>query len=168
MKWHSSFWFISLVTLLVLSGGCAGDKNAPHPTVQSAAPGKAKAADSAAATTLARRSVFTLDQNARDPFFPQAKKAALPVGSAVAAPTVITDLPALFTAGLQGIGGTPDHYIAIIHNVLLEKGRQTVISVRVGSQDRKFSVKCREVAKNSVALEVEGYGAMVIKPKQML
>jgi hypothetical protein len=168
MRWNASFWFLSLVSLLLLSAGCAGDKNSPHSAVQTTATGKAKAEEVTAATTSARRSVFTLDQNARDPFFPQAKKAALPVGSSAAAPTVITDLPALLTAGLQGIGGTPGHYIAIVHNVMLEKGRQTVISVRVGAQDRKFSVKCREVAKNSVALEVEGYGAMVIKPKQML
>jgi hypothetical protein len=167
MKWNASSLVVALVILF--AAGCAGDKNAPDPAVQStSAPGKAKAEEASATTTSVRRSVFTLDQTGRDPFFPQAKKAATAVGSNVTAPTVIADLPALFTAGLQGIGGTPDHYIAILQNVLLEKGRQTVISVRVGNQDRKFSVKCREVAKNSVALEVEGYGAMVIKPKQML
>jgi hypothetical protein len=167
MKWNASYLLVAIAILLC--GGCAGDKNAPHPTVQSTStPAKAKAQEATPTTIAARRSVFTLDQNARDPFYPQVKKAAAAVGSTVVAPTVITDLPALLTAGLQGIGGTPDHYIAIIYSVMLEKGRQAVIPIRIGNQDRKFSVKCREVAKNSVALEVEGYGAMVIKPKQML
>ena len=166
MKSNASFFFVTLVTLL--SAGCAGDKNAPHPAVQSTStPGKAKAQE-ASAPTVARRSVFTLDQNARDPFFPQAKKTVATPGSTAAVPAVAADVPALMTAGLQGIGGTPERYIAVIYNVMLEKGRQAVIPVRVGNQDRKFSVKCRDVAKNSVALEVEGYGAMVIKPKPML
>ena len=156
---------LALVTLLL--GGCAGDKNAPHPVQSTSTPSKAKT-ETAAAATPARRSVFTLDQGSRDPFFPQAKKTTAAVATTATTPTVISDLPALLTAGLQGIGGTPDRYIAIINNVMLEKGRQAVIPVRVGNQEKKFSVKCREVAKNSVALEVEGYGAMVIKPKPML
>jgi hypothetical protein len=168
MKWNISILFLALTSAFL--SGCAGDKNAPHPAVQSTStPAKPKSQETIAIKTELRRSVFTLDQSSRDPFFPQAKKATPALStSAAAAPIVVTDLPALLTNGLQGIGGTPDRYIAIINNVMLEKGRQTVIPVRVGNQERKFSVKCRDVAKNSVALEVEGYGAMVIKPKQIL
>ncbi len=160
--------FILALTFL-LCGGCAGDKNAPHPAVQSTSTqAKAKIADAAATTAPVRRSVFTLDQGSRDPFFPQAKKASAAIATTVSAPVVVTDLTGLFASGLQGIGGTPDRYIAIINNVMLEKGRQAVIPVRVGNQEKKFPVKCRDVSKNSVSLEVEGYGAMVIKPKPML
>ena len=158
-----------LVLLAFLFGGCAGDKNAPHPAVQSTStPTKAKTTEATAAVAPARRSVFTLDQGSRDPFFPQAKKSPAAIATTVSAPAMVADVPALMVAGLQGIGGTPDRYIAILYNVMLEKGRSAVIPVRVGNQEKKFSVKCREVAKNSVALEVEGYGAMVIKPKPML
>ena len=167
MNWNPSILVLALTTVFL--AGCAGDKNAPHPAVQStSAPAKPKG-EVVAAKAETRRSIFTLDQSSRDPFFPQARKATPAVASTISATsTPVVDLPTLMANGLQGIGGTPDRYIAIIYNVMLEKGRHAVIPIRIANQDRKFSVKCREVAKNSVALEVEGYGAMVIKPNPIL
>jgi len=156
--------------LCVLSVGCAGDKPGSRiaPQAGSSAPGRAKVENSAA-TAEVHRSVFALDASSRDPFFPHARKAAEPVAAAtVAVQQTPMDISALLTAGLQGIGGTTDRRIAIINNVLLEPGRRTEIAIRVNSQQRRLSVKCREITKNSVALDVEGYGLVVVKAKSTL
>lgn len=156
---------------LLIAVGCGGEKPVTGVNGQKTKAGAPKTEKSLAVTpAVAHRSVFTIDQNSRDPFFPQVRKAP---ANATAQPVAATqmaaaDIPGLLSAGLQGIGGTPDHRIALINNIMLEAGRSTVIPVRLGNEQRKISVKCKKVARNSVALEVEGYGLLIVKPKETL
>jgi hypothetical protein len=156
--------------LCALGAGCAGDKPVSRIAPQAASsPSNHGKGDNSAAGAEVHRSVFTLDASSRDPFFPHARKVTEPVaGVTVAVQQTPLDINALLTAGLQGIGGTTNRRIAIINNVLLEPGRRTEIPVRINNQQRRLSVKCREIAKNSVALDVEGYGLVVVKAKSTL
>jgi hypothetical protein len=156
--------------LCALSAGCAGDKPGPHVAPQAAKSAPTRKAENATAATEVHRSVFTLDGSSRDPFFPHARKPAEPAAGVAVAAVQQTpmDINALLTAGLQGIGGTTDRHIAIIYNVLLEPGKRTEIPIRVNNQQRRLSVKCREITKNTVALDVEGYGLVAIKAKSTL
>lgn len=170
--WSKSVCLIAVICAL-LFGGCAGEKPAPSITSQpgGSAPKRPKV-EPAVATTLARRSTFTLDASSRDPFYPQPKKPQVQEprggGDLVGQPQPPTDLAALLSAGLQGIGGTTDRRMAIIYNTVLEPGRRTEIPVKMNNQDRRLSVKCREIAKTTVALDVEGYGLVVVKAKSTL
>lgn len=154
--------------LVVLSAGCAGDKPGPQVAAQAGGSGRKPNAEVAAANPQARKSVFTLDGSSRDPFFPQAKKPQETAAPAAAVQSAPPDIAALLSAGLQGIGGTTDRRIAVINNVILEPGRQTEIPVRVNKQESRLSVKCREITMNTVALDVEGYGRVVVKAKSAL
>src|SRR5689334_4525379 len=115
------------IFLALLFSGCADDKKPAHASGQSAHAAMAKSTQTGipVATAQIRKSVFVLDQASRDPFFPQAKKAVENSPAAVAQVTPM-DIPTLLSAGLQGIGGTREHRIAIIYNILLEPGRKVV------------------------------------------
>jgi hypothetical protein len=160
---------VCVLLLAVLCSGCAGDNKPAGSSAQAtkATLVKNSQAPSGVPTAQVPKSVFTLDQSSRDPFFPQAKK-AIEASTTIAVPVTNFDIPTLLNAGLQGIGGTTSRRIAIINNILLEPGRKAVIPLRVGNQTRSVSVRCREIAKNSVVLEVEGYGPLTLKPKETL
>jgi hypothetical protein len=100
------------------------------------------------------RSIFTVDDNTRDPFFPKSKRRTL-VASVEKAPPM--EIPLLLQAEFEGTIGSGDHRIAVISNIMLEPGRQTVIPLHSGGQERRVSVRCREVYRNAVVLEVQGY-----------
>jgi hypothetical protein len=47
--------------------------------------------------------------------------------------------------------------MAIINNVILEPGRKASIPIPAGGQNREVDVKCMEVGRDFVLLEVQGY-----------
>ena len=143
---------------LLLAGCSSGNSNtgAPAPPSQSAKSGS-KDAQAAAVESPAPKSVFTIDQNSRDPFYPKAKRAVATVVEPTKQPEASIDLLSLLQAAFQGVIGNRDTRIALINNVMLEPGRQTVIPISAGGQLRSVPVRCREVLKDAVVLEVQGY-----------
>jgi hypothetical protein len=156
-KLASKYRFPATVAALILaSTGCSEAKRGAAASVGTPlAAQKAVAAVSAVKVALVRpRSVFTVDENTRDPFFPKAKKRTLVAAVENSAPI---DIPVLLQAEFQGVIASGESRIAVIGNVMLEAGRQAVIPVRSGGQERRVSVHCREVSRNAVVLEVQGY-----------
>jgi hypothetical protein len=80
----------------------------------------------------------------------------------------LSELPGLLSSGLQGIGGTSEQRIAMIHNTIIEVGRSTVIPLVSGARTQTVAVRCRDITKDSVVLDVEGYGPVVVTRKHML
>lgn len=134
------------------------------PTPDSPAKTAPKPSEVAVASGSAPRSVFSTDQSARDPFFPKAKRT---VAVASAGPSeVAVDVPSLLQANFQGVISSGGKAIAVINNVMLEAGRTATIPIRAGGVDRQIAVRCREVSRGSVVLEVQGYPQPVrIVPK---
>lgn len=149
------------LALLILLCGCGSEPETAAktaPKTKSAA-GKAEVADESVAdgTNLVAKSVFMTEGNLRDPFFPNSARNARPATAETAAPEPgAEDLASLLQAGLQGIIGTPEQRLAIVHNVILEPNRSTVIAVRHAGKVRNLSVRCREIQRDSVTLEVQG------------
>lgn len=103
----------------------------------------------------APRSVFTVDKNSRDPFFPKAR-----IGNQeenIARPEVAFDVPAILQANFHGVVSSAGKSIAYVNSVMLEEGRSAVIPIRAGGQEKQVTVRCTEVTKDSVLLEVHGY-----------
>jgi hypothetical protein len=168
---------LSLVLVAALLAGCAGSNASNSSAAQSAGTITSPRAviPAAPAPTSLAKSVFTIDQNSRDPFFPHTRKkvlAAATSSSVNGAPTApvesISEMPAQLSAGLQGIGGTADKRIAVINNVILEIGRSATIPLSSGSHNRNLPVRCRDITRDTVVLDVEGYGQVVVTRKQML
>jgi hypothetical protein len=161
---------IPALACLFVFAGCAGDKGANRvaPQAPNASALKNTKKDVVPVSANVVRSVFTIDEHSRDPFNPQSRKVAAANGIETPARPVAIDFPALLTDALQGIGGTADHRIAIMNNVLVEAGRPARIPVKVGNQARSIPVRCREIGRNTVTLDVEGYGPLLIKRKETL
>jgi hypothetical protein len=151
-----------IIAALVLAGaGCSEAKKA---AAAASAAGNinperiaSAAAVSAANLTTARprRSVFTVDDNIRDPFFPKAKKVTLV--AAVERSAIAIDIPTLLQTEFQGVIGSGEERIAVINNVMLVPGRHAIIPLRSDGQEHNINVRCREISRNSVVLEVQGY-----------
>jgi hypothetical protein len=60
-------------------------------------------------------------------------------------------------AGFQGVVGNDKAKIALINNVMLEPGRQTMIPISAPGRSQSVSVRCLEVLKDAVVLEVQGH-----------
>jgi hypothetical protein len=149
------------VTFGLILAGCSSSSSntgAPAPASQSAqGAGSTKTTQMAAAEAPAPKSTFTIDQNSRDPFFPKAKRAVAAGETTTKQPEAAIDLVAVLQAAFQGVIGNRETRIALINNIMLEPGRQTVIPISAGGQSRNVAVKCREVLKDAVVLEVQGY-----------
>lgn len=121
---------------------------------------KASASDgeTAAATPAeARKSMFTAGKGARDPFFPGARKTVEPVvAAAPVKEATAEDLKRVLTAGFQGIIGTADRKMALIHNTVLEPRKEAQIVAREGGQEYRMGVRCLDIARDSVTLQVNG------------
>jgi hypothetical protein len=149
---------------LVLLGCSSSSPNAGAPAAasQSTEPkASAKSAPVMAASTRTATSVFTIDKNSRDPFFPNAKPAVEVVEPTHQQSPASIDVPTLLRQGFQGVIGSGETRIALINNVMLEPGRQTVIPIHAAGQSRNIPVRCREVLRDSVVLEVQGYAQPV-------
>jgi len=110
-----------------------------------------------AAPKAAPRSTFALDQNLIDPFSPEARQqAALAAISATPAQHAPGDLATQLQAAFQGVIGNGSDRIAIISNMMLEPGRSAVIALGEGAQAREVKVRCREISRDGVLLEIPG------------
>ena len=112
-------------------------------------------AEAATAVESVPRSTFAIDRTSRDPFFPKANLAK--VETVEPQTEIALDIPAMLQANLHGIISSGGKSIAYVSNIMLEAGRQAVIPIRAGGQTRSVNVRCREVTKDTVVLEVQGY-----------
>jgi hypothetical protein len=152
--------FILAAASLVLAGCSSSSPNAAAPPAASPSPESkagAKSGPALAANTPAASSVFTISKDSRDPFFPKAKRAMEVAEPATQQPVSAIDILALLRQGFQGVIGSGETRIALINNVMLEPGRQTVIPIAAAGQSRSVAVRCREVTKDAVVLELQGY-----------
>jgi hypothetical protein len=151
--------FLSAVaTLALLSSACSSSVQTASALETSAAPParapQVQPSAEAAVAESSPKSVFTVDQSSRDPFFPNARPVEEEVSST---PELAIDVPTVLRANLHGIISAGGKSIAYIGNVMLEEGRNAVIPIRAGGQERLITVRCREVTKDTVVLEVQGY-----------
>jgi hypothetical protein len=138
--------------------GCsskAPSAGAPGKRTQVSEKKKSSPATTAVAAASAPASAFTVDPKLRDPFYPKAKRAAESDAAQPAAPAI--DVLALLREGFQGTIGSGEHRIALINNVMLEPGRQTEILLGAAGTTRSVTVRCREVSRDVVVLEVQGH-----------
>lgn len=149
--------FIGLTVAPLFLAGCSS--NTPSQASSKPAKGSHTTPAPAETTTVlametAPKSVFSVDGKARDPFFPNARKNTFEVNTDG---EVALDIPAILQANLHGIISSGGKSIAYVSNVMLEPGRNALIPIRAGGQERLVSVRCREVTKEAVVLEVQGY-----------
>ena len=144
---------------------CACSSKTEQPAAQPAAAPKTAERGTAPRTEVAAtevsipRSVFTIDQNSRDPFFPKAKAAQAEDNTPQT--EVALDVPSVLRANFHGIITQGDKSIAYINNITLETGRQAVIPIRAGGKERQVAVRCLDVTRDAVVLEVQGYAQPV-------
>ena len=151
-------------TMLVLAGWLAGAGCGSEPAAQgspSPAPRKASASEAQVLETAPaepRRSVFTVGKDVRDPFFPGSRKPEEP--TKVAAEPVrevnLEDMKNVLTSGFQGIIGTTDRRMALIHNTVLEPRKTAEIVARLEGREYRLALRCLDVARDSVTVQVDG------------
>lgn len=143
-----------------LGTGCSSEQGGQGTASPSANSNRAEASQPAtqAVAVQPRRSVFTVGKEVRDPFFPGSKKpeetatvAAEPVKE-----TSLEDLKKVLTAGFQGIIGTTDRRMALIHNTVLEPRKTAEIVARMGGREYRLPLRCLDVARESVTVQVDG------------
>ena len=148
---------IGLAAAAFVFAGCssntASQASAKDPA-KTSRPISTPAEASVPAAETAPKSVFTVDGKVRDPFFPNARQATLEVNTEG---ELALDIPAILQANLHGIISSGGRSIAYVSNVMLEPGRNALIPIRAGGQERQVSVRCVEVTKESVVVEVQGY-----------
>ena len=148
--------FTTLVAALVTCGcsnNTAQSKSADTPPKGATRP--APAAIEQPAEIAAPKSVFTVDNNSRDPFFPNAKSSA-PVQAGTPIDTNF-DVPGILQSNFHGVVSSGGKSIAYVNNVMLEEGRTAIIPIRAGGQEKAVTVRCIKVEKDAVVLEVQGY-----------
>lgn len=151
---------VAMVCLLLTA--CTSKKGAaPKAEAKPSKSEKAPAAAAAAATVP--RSTFAVDSSLRDPFFPKAKRGS---GETVAKNQVPLDIPALLQKGFNGTIGSADRRIALIYEVMLEAGRSATIPIRSEGREQLISVRCLEVSRDAVVLEVVGLARRVVLTHQ--
>lgn len=157
MRTSISFRLSALLTASTLL--LAACSKAPAPIVaQASAKAPAKPAPTpaeAAAEETVPKSVFTVDKNSRDPFFPKAR-----IGNEEESnpqPDVAFDVPKILQQNFHGVISSAGRSVAYVNNVMLEEGRTAVIPIRAGGQEKQVTVRCVEVTRDSVVLQVEGY-----------
>src|ERR1041384_14632 len=98
-----------LCASIFLVAGCSKEKKGEgaKATASKAANSSSPATNTVAAVSRTTKSVFTIDQNSRDPFFPKARKVAAGQTEA-AAPQYSLDIPTLLRSAFQGIGLSGD------------------------------------------------------------
>lgn len=147
--------------MLLAAGAACGGSAKNQSTADSKKPAGKKTVDTSAVQAAnssstnsaepAHKSVFVINKEARDPFFPGSS----PVATAEAgpAPEPVVDVLSTLRSEFQGIMASGGERIALINNTILVPGRSTEIPLAKG---KSVKVRCREVLSNSVILEVEG------------
>ena len=155
-KLRMAVLFIVLLSWIVT--GCSS-KPAPPASAQ-AGKGSAKGSEtntSGAQVAMApRRSVFKVGNGVRDPFFPEVKR--VETTETVVAPKELPaeELKALLVAGFQGIMGTPDKRMALIHNTVLEPRKAAQVVARVEGKEYRLALRCLDITRESVTVQVDG------------
>lgn len=150
--------------LLLLSGMAGGCSSGGGASGSAAGPERPKqnntATNAEAAVAEAPRvSVFASGPGTRDPFYPHLKKAEeKAVAAAPGTRGTPGDVQAFLNAGFQGILGTPERRMAMIHNTILEPRKSAVIVARLNGQEYKVALRCLDVAWDSVTVQVDGQG----------
>ncbi len=139
---------------------CGSAPETPAVAAKKARPTPAAAgADSSNASPLAaHRSVFGTEATLRDPFFPKAKATAQRGNASGTESAGPANFAALLQSGFQGVIGTEQDRLAVVHNVILEPSKKATIVVRQGTKELRIPVRCREISKDTVVLEVAGQG----------
>ena len=111
-------------------------------------------------------STFSVD-NPRDPFHPQvkARSASGPVLTGPQSESEQPQVVAAISAGFQGIYGSGDERLLMVHGVLMPENRETTIVVPVGGQPRRLKVKAVKIYRNAAELQVEGLSQTVAVPR---
>lgn len=146
---------LGLLTAFVGSGSFAKD-----PSMLATISGSSASARSSSAhpsSNSGPRSSFSADENLRDPFFPKSKRRAKVQQATATQTEAPVNIPMLLQKEFQGIVTSGDESIALIANVIVEPGRETAIPIRSGGQEKRVVVRCREVTRTAVVLEVTGY-----------
>jgi Na+-transporting NADH:ubiquinone oxidoreductase subunit NqrF len=145
-----SFFVAASLFAMVLTG-CSSE--AAKAAAPQAAPKAAKTVAAPEPTEeVSPKSVFTSDHTGRDPFFPKAR-----VQVEVNTQTDVSlDVRSILQANFHGVVSSGGKSIAFVNNIMLEEGRNAVIPIRAGGHERQIAVRCREVTKDSVVLELQG------------
>ena len=158
MRTHIPLQIFTLIAALLLVSGCSNN-TAQSKSITDAPP---KGATRPAPAPVeqpgevpAPKSVFTVDNNSRDPFFPNARSTT----QVEAGPQVDAnfDVPSILQANFHGVVSSGGKSIAYVNNVMLEEGRTAIIPIRAGGQQKSVTVRCSGVEKDAVVLEVQGY-----------
>lgn len=106
-------------------------------------------------------------ENARDPFNPQIKPkgASGPVMTGPQSEMEQPQLLAAIHAGFQGIFGSGDQRLLMVHGVLMPENRETTVVVAIGGQQRRLKIKAVKIYRNAAELQVEGLTQTVTVPK---
>lgn len=155
-NWRRILPLLAAASAMVLSACSSNSSNAGAPAARAQSADK-KSARKQVEPEAAEpaRSVFTVDQNSLDPFYPKAKKAVAETEPAKAVAQV--NVISLLQEGFQGTIGSGDQRIGLINNVMVEAGRQSEIPIGAGAQARTVTVRCREIDRDWVVLDVQGY-----------
>src|SRR5688572_30510517 len=132
--------FIGLAAVPLAFAGCSSNTDAQatakKPT-KTARPVSTPEATLLASADTTPKSTFSIDSKSRDPFFPNARRATLEANSNT---DLALDIPAMLQANLHGIISSGGKSIAYVSNVMLEPGRNALIPIRAGGQERLISV----------------------------
>ena len=158
MRTHISLQLFAALSAALVVCGCSNNTAQSKSIIDTPPKGATRPAPAAVEEppeAPAPKSVFTVDNNSRDPFFPNAKSSApVEVGTPV---DVNFDVPSILQANFHGVISSGGKSIAYVNNVMLEDGRSAVIPIRAGGQEKAVSVRCIGVEKDAVVLEVQGY-----------
>jgi len=162
MRTHISLQLFTTLAVALVTCGCSNN-TAQSKSVTDRPP---KGATPAAPATIeqpaeipAPKSVFTIDNNSRDPFFPNAKSSA-PVQAGSPIDTNF-DVPSILQSNFHGVVSSGGKSIAYVNNVMLEEGRTAIIPISAGGQQKAVTVRCISVEKDAVVLEVQGYAHQI-------
>jgi hypothetical protein len=100
-------------------------------------------------------SVFSTNDS-RDPFHPKLKPKAVAAATQANAVPEPNQIVSALEAGFSGTVGSGDEYVALVYGVLLEKNRETTLTLNVGGAPRRVKVKPLRIFRTTVELQVEG------------
>lgn len=159
-----SRWSTATLAVAVSLLAACGNKSPEGETAVASARKKPASASEGVSTAVANlslgtpviaRSIFTVTNTYRDPFFPKSKRAAEPATGAVST-NVPVNVVAQLEEGFAGVMLVGNERLALIHDTILEPGKSAVITFRINGRDQKVTVRCQRVLPNGVVLEVPG------------
>ncbi|MDX1952440.1 MAG: hypothetical protein SFY81_09655 [Verrucomicrobiota bacterium] len=161
IRWRETALISALCGFLLLGCGKSADTTATTTPKTAAKPLPVAAVETATATlsTLpSPKSVFETNNPGKNPFFPNSAPAAQKQqpGEAPKAAAPKANLASLLQEGFQGIFGTANERMALIHNVVVEMNKETIIPMTIDGKRQDVRVRPVRILKNSVTLTVAG------------